>query len=176
MLSLSFLVFSCGGPAGDEENNSEGMQEGTQTEQKGEAMEDRTMENEGSMAPQDVTLNLYAVGETMTTMTFEPERLEVSAGANVTLKLMNKAKSEAMIHNAVIIQAGKQQPVVDAGLEAGPDRGYIPESPYIIAATSLAKPGEEVEVSFKAPDKTGTYQFICTYPGHTAMKGILLVK
>ncbi len=144
ILTLSFFAVSCQN-AGQEE----GGDTQTDTEQNREAetgQEGLTNENENNITTtttatgQDVTLNLYTVGEQMTTMQFEPTRLEVPAGSNVTIKLINKAKSEAMIHNAVFIEAGKQEAVVEEALKAGPEKDYTPESPFIIASTSLAKP------------------------------------
>lgn len=170
IILFPFLIAACGNNAEPEATD------GTEAVAEDTARNTEVVTQKAS-GLQEVTINLYTVGETMQTMTFEPGRLQVSPGAEVTLILMNKAKSEAMIHNAVIIEPGKQNEVVEAALEAGPDNEYVPEgNPYIIAATGLADPGETVEVTFTAPEETGTYQYICTYPGHTAMKGVLLVK
>ena len=48
----------------------------------------------------------------------------------------------------------------------------------IIANTALAGPGETVEVTFKVPAKAGSYNFLCSFPGHYAlgMRGKLIVK
>lgn len=165
-----FFFAACNGPAVDTTESNDSA-----AEQEAEAMETE-MEEEVEETSKAVTLNLTTIGETMTDMAFEPSRLTVSPGAQVTLILENKATAEAMIHNAVFIQAGKQTEVIEAAMAAGPDKDYIGESEYLIAATGLAKPGETVEVVFTAPLQPGTYQYICTYPGHTAMKGIFLVK
>lgn len=168
MLAVALVFSSCGG--GDSE------------EAPAKKMEDKAVETEKPAdkkpdeKPMAVTLEVKAVGETMTDMAYEPKRLEVAPGAMVTIKLVNTAAAEAMIHNFVVINFGKQDEVSQAGLAAGPDKDYIPENDNIIAHTPLAHPGETVEVQFKAPMETGTYQFICTYPGHTTMKGVLLVK
>lgn len=171
ILTAAVLVTACGGETGNaaEEDNANLEQQ--------EANEEGDVKTTVKKASADeITVNLYTVGEEMTTMTYEPNRIQVPPGAKVTLILMNKAKSEAMIHNAVIIQPGSQQEVIEAGLEAGPDNEYIAESSKIIAYTPLAQPGETVEVTFTAPEKEGTYQYICTYPGHSSMKGIMIVK
>ncbi|MDZ7847525.1 MAG: plastocyanin/azurin family copper-binding protein [Owenweeksia sp.] len=174
-LVLLAMLAACSGPA--EQPAEEGSTDSKSEAAKGGEMEmNSEMESETAEPEGSVTLNLKAVGETMTTMAYEPARLQAPAGAKVTLVLDNTAKSEAMIHNAVIIQAGKQKQVTEAGLAAGPDKDYTPASPFIVAATEMAKPGETVEVTFTAPDEPGTYQYICTYPGHTSMKGLLVVK
>jgi azurin len=48
----------------------------------------------------------------------------------------------------------------------------------ILASTALVGPGETAEVTFNAPAKAGTYEFLCSFPGHYAlgMKGVLTVK
>ncbi len=159
---------ACSGSAEEPDEAAKARTEETEaTEQPAEAVEE---------APQSVTLNLTAIGETMMEMAFEPKRLSAPAGAEITLVLQNKAVAEGMIHNAVIIQAGKQTEVAENGLAAGPEKEYVGVSDYIIAATPLAKPGETVEITFTAPSEPGTYQYICTYPGHLAMKGILMIK
>ncbi len=168
MTVVAGLLWSCGG--GGEEPATE-----SNTTEQSEAMEEAPMSDE-QMEAQEVTINLETVGETMTTMAYEPKQISVPAGAKVTLILKNTATSEAMVHNAVIIEAGKQTAVSDAALEAGATASYLPDASMYIAATSLAQPGETVEMTFTAPSKKGTYQYICTYPGHTAMKGLMVVK
>ncbi len=167
----ALLMVSCGG-GGQENTTDKAKKENPKTEQK----ETVTQEAPETSEPKEVSLTLTTTGETMTDMQYEPKRLTVPAGAKVKLTLINEASSEAMIHNAVFITVGAQVEVSQAGLEAGPDKGYVPENDKIIAATGLANPGETVELEFTAPTEAGTYQFICTYPGHTAMKGILLVQ
>ena len=48
----------------------------------------------------------------------------------------------------------------------------------VLAATTLAGPGETVEVTFKVPAAPGTYPYMCTFPGHFAagMRGTIVVK
>ncbi len=167
-MALIFLA-ACSGPADEPAatTSPDSKQETEASEVEKEVTDDLSDE---------VTLKLSTTGETMTDMAFEPKRLTVSAGAEVTLILENKASSAAMIHNAVIIEAGKQEAVIEKSLAAGPDNNYVGDSEFIIAATEMANPGETVEVKFTAPSEAGTYQYICTYPGHAAMKGILMVK
>ena len=48
----------------------------------------------------------------------------------------------------------------------------------VIAKTSLAGPGERVQVTFTVPETPGEYPFICTFAGHyqAGMKGKLIVR
>lgn len=172
MLAITAFMASCGG--GESDANKTMEKSSDEKEMKME--ENQAPAKTETMEAKEVSIEVHAVGELMTDMAFEPKRLEVPAGAKVTVTLINKATSEAMIHNFVVINAGTQEEVATQGLEAGPDKSYIPENDNVLAATSLAHPGESAAVTFTAPAEPGTYQFICTYPGHTAMKGILLVK
>ncbi len=166
------LIAGCSGGA-EGETEDKAMPEKEAASMGNEAEEAVPMKEE---EVKEVALTIDAVGETMTTMAYAPKQVSVPAGALVTLTLNNTATAEAMIHNLVIIEAGKQTAVAEAALEAGNDNGYLPDASMYIAATSMANPGETVEVQFTAPEKKGTYQFICTYPGHTSMKGLFLVK
>ena len=172
MLVIAAMFSSCGGG----EKDAAKIPEKTMKKESIEKDHTQTKDDEMEAMPMAVSLEVKAIGETMTDMAYEPKRLEVPAGSEVTVKLVNTAKAEAMIHNFVVIKFGAQQEVAEQGLAAGPDKEYIPKNENIIAATGLANPGETIEVKFKAPLEPGNYQFICTYPGHTAMKGILVVK
>lgn len=147
----------------------------TPAEQSDEAKGEPEISTETKL-PDGFSFTVKTIGETMTDMAYEPKRLTVAAGSQVSITLENNAASEAMIHNIVFIKAGSQTEVAEEALEAGPDKNYIPENDNIIAASSIAKPGQTVSLEFTAPEKKGTYQYICTYPGHLSMKGILLVK
>lgn len=172
MLVITAFMASCGGGEGDANKTME-----KSGEEKEMNMDEKTTPTEtGDVAAKEVSLEVKTTGEMMTDMAFEPKRLEVPAGAKVKLTLINTATSAAMIHNFVLVNAGTQEEVSTQALEAGPDKEYIPENANVLAATGMANPGETVEVEFTAPTKPGTYQYICTYPGHTAMKGVFLVK
>lgn len=180
MLTIIGFLSACG-PAESEDAQTDDTMQNTEMGTDEAAADDMgsaaTMETTDNMTQgQEVTLNVKTVGETMSEMAYEPAKLEVPAGSVVTLVLENTAKSEAMIHNVVIIKPGKQTEVSEAAMAVGASADFVPENDNIVAATGLAKPGETVEVKFNAPAKAGTYQFICTYPGHTAMKGVFLVK
>jgi azurin len=125
-------------------------------------------------APAKVKLAIASVGDTMA---FDKTTLEVPAGATVTLTLKNNGKSEAMVHNWVLVKAGTEADVGNNGAAAGEAKGFIPDSPNVLAHTKLAKPGKSVTVTFTAPATAGDYPYICSYPGHYVfMKGVLKVK
>ena len=81
-----------------------------------------------------------------------------------------------MVHNIVFVQYGKKKEIALAGNDAGPDKGYVPDSPDIIAASQLAYHGDTITLTFDAPPR-GNYEFVCTYPGHyDKMNGYFIVK
>jgi azurin len=118
----------------------------------------------------ETTLEIGSVGDTMA---FDKTTLEVKAGSKVTLTLKNNATSPAMKHNWSLVKPGTADTVGVAGIQAGEAKAYIPDSPDVLAHTSLTNPGETATVTFTAPP-AGEYPYICTFPGHYAlMKGVL---
>ncbi len=105
-------------------------------------------------------------------MRYEQTSFTVQPGETVTLTFRNTATTEAMSHNVVILNDDDDatvQRVGQAGMTAGEASDYVPSDPSILAHTALAKPGEEVSVTFTAPTTPGTYRYICTFPGHYMM-------
>ncbi len=95
---------------------------------------------------------------------FDKDRLEVPAGTKVILCFENV--SGVNQHNWVLVKDGTKDDVAARGLEAGPDNDWVqPGDPDVVANTGVVKPGEGGEVSF-TPPPAGTYQFVCTFPGH----------
>lgn len=112
-------------------------------------------------------------------MRFNKDEIKVKAGQTVklTLKHVGEMSKEAMGHNWVLLTQGTNinefgQKAVDAK-----DNDYIPEgSDKVIAHTKLIGGGETTTIEFTAPEK-GTYDFICSFPGHySLMKGKLIVE
>jgi azurin len=125
-------------------------------------------------AAKTVKLNIATVGDTMA---YDQAVLTVPAGAKVQLTLKNNGKSEAMQHNWVLTKPGASDKVAMDGTMAGDKKGYIPDSPDIIAHTRLLKPGKSQTITFTAPSVAGDYPYVCTYPGHyVMMKGVLKVQ
>jgi len=118
-------------------------------------------------------LNIASVGETMA---YDQTNLTVKAGQKVHLVLTNHATSQAMKHNWVLVQPGKEDEVATAGMTAGEGKNYVqPGDGNVIAHTPISQPGGQTEVTFTAP-AAGTYPYICTYPGHyKTMHGTLTV-
>ena len=87
------------------------------------------------------------------------------------------AKNSGLQHNWVLTAKGRGDDVGQAGIKAGADKGWVPDSPDVLAHTKLLNPGESETITFTAPKEKGDYPYVCTFPGHyTTMKGTLEVK
>lgn len=95
---------------------------------------------------------------------FDKSEFSVGAGSQVVLTLNNV--STVNQHNWVLVKAGTKDVVSARGTAAGPANDWVqPDDPDAIEYVRLLAPGEAGEVSFAAPPP-GTYQFVCTFPGH----------
>lgn len=115
-------------------------------------------------------------------MRFTVENIEAKPGETIKVELtvVSNLPKVAMSHNFVLLKQDADATKVATAAAKARDNDYIPAdfTDEIIAHTSLAGGGDTVEVTFKVPEKTGSYQYICTFPGHfiSGMKGTLTVK
>ena len=117
------------------------------------------------------------------TMQFDIKSFNASKGTNFKLTFKNTGKLPkiAMGHNLVILKKGVSaiafgQKVLAAG---GNATNALPESVMgdVLAHTKLLGPGESEVINFKVPMETGTYEYVCTFPGHFAMmRGVMEVE
>jgi len=107
---------------------------------------------------------------------YATEKFTVKAGTEVTLVMENVATMEVMQHNVVILAIGADANAIGmAAIQAGPDKGYIPDNESVLYFTPLAQAGGRTVVTFTAPEP-GEYPYICTFPGHFGvMKGVMKV-
>lgn len=115
-------------------------------------------------------------------MKYSVTTIPAKPGETLRIRLTSKGTLPkiAMAHNVVVLKAGaKQLDFVNAAATAR-DTDYIPAAmkDQVIAATTMAGPGETVEVTFKVPSAPGSYPYVCTFPGHFAagMKGTIVAK
>lgn len=112
-------------------------------------------------------------------MQFTKNELKAPAGAiTLTLKHIGKMDKAVMGHNLVILKPGTD--VADFCLKAADAKAtaYIADSEKskVIAHTKLLGGGESDTIEFTITEK-GTYDYICSFPGHSAvMKGKLIVE
>ncbi len=112
-------------------------------------------------------------------MQFNMDEIKVEAGQTVvlTLKHVGKLPAAAMGHNWVLLTEGTDIQKFGAAAAKFKDNGYVPEgSDQVIATPELIGGGQETTIEFTAPE-AGTYDFICSFPGHYAlMKGKFIVE
>ena len=108
-----------------------------------------------------VAITIGAVGETLA---FNATSISADSGSEVTITFENPSANNQ--HNLVIVKDGTKDAVAADGTTAGPANNWVPPGDdRVIANTELLNPGASGEVTFTAP-APGTYQFVCTFPGH----------
>jgi len=112
-------------------------------------------------------------------MQFDLAELKVKAGQTVrlTLKHVGKMDKTVMGHNWVLLAKGAEMGAFGQAAVEAKATDYIPAgTDKVIAHTKLLGGGESDTVEFVAP-AAGTYDYICSFPGHYAlMKGKLIVE
>lgn len=112
-------------------------------------------------------------------MQFDKNEIKVKAGQTVrlTLRHTGQMQENVMGHNFVLLKKGTNINEFGQAAAKAADNNYIPQnSEQIIAHTELIGGGETTTVEFKAPE-AGTYDFICSFPGHYAlMQGKFIVE
>jgi azurin len=102
------------------------------------------------------------------------ERLRIVLGVTGTMP------KTVMGHNVVVLKKGADVAAFVNASAVARTSGFVAPAfaPQILAATPLAGPRETVEVTFDVPKVPGTYEFVCSFPGHymAGMKGVIVVK
>lgn len=112
-------------------------------------------------------------------MAFDKKEIRVKAGQKITLNLRHTGKlpKTAMGHNFVLLKQGTDTYTFGMKAMQERDNQYIPKNTEeVIAHTDMIGGGEKTSVTFDAPP-VGTYDFICSFPGHfNVMKGKFIVE
>lgn len=113
-------------------------------------------------------------------MKYDKTELKVNAGQKVKLTLIHVGKmpKDAMGHNWVLLNQGADLAAFAAEAIKAKDNDYIPAGKEgdIIAHTKTIGGGETTSIEFDAP-AAGTYEFLCSFPGHSGMmKGHFIVE
>jgi azurin len=114
-------------------------------------------------------------------MKYKQTEFTVAPGATIKLVFDNSATAPSMQHNVVVLNKAPSDEVFrrvgEGGMQAGSANEYVPDDSAVLAATDMSQPGETVSVTFTAPEETGDYGYLCTFPGHWAtMQGTMHVK
>jgi azurin len=115
-------------------------------------------------------------------MKFNVTNITAKRGEQLRVRVTSKGTLPkiAMAHNFVLLNAKANQIKFAEAAAQARATDFIPPDmkAQVIANTTLAGPGETVEVTFKVPATAGSYPYLCTFPGHFAagMRGTLAVK
>jgi azurin len=188
LLPLLLLVSAY---SGDEKQSQQSETKETQQQQKAQAQTDdvRTIDIIGIDRMKYVVKEegeLLGTAESIKASNGETylllQDIEAEAGQKLRIRLttVSNLPASAMAHNWILLKMGVD-PAEFADVAAKAKRNeYIPQdrTDDIIAHTGLAAGGETVEVTFTVPEKTGEYDYLCSFPGHFAagMKGKLIVQ
>lgn len=110
-------------------------------------------------------------------MRYDVTDFTVRPGAEVKIVFENL---DDMPHNLVLFQAGTDVVAATNKNMEKPDealkRDWLPADPRILAHSKAVAPKTKEEIIFKAPEKPGTYPYVCTFPGHAmSMQGRMRV-
>jgi azurin len=115
-------------------------------------------------------------------MKYSVTSIEAKPGETLRIRLTSKGTLPkiAMAHNVVVLKLSAKQIDFANAAAMARETDFIPPAmkDQVLAATTLAGPGETVEVTFKVPAAAGSYPYLCTFPGHFAagMRGTIVVK
>lgn len=181
LLSLMLLfITACGGGTDQQENNKQTAD--TQTTEQADDI--RTIEMIGTdnmkfvvEEEQDGITTGSSSGEYLLLKTISAE-----PGEEIRIRLTTESEMppSAMSHNFVLLTMNADASAFASAAAKAKDNEYISAdmSDQVLASTDMAGGEETVEVTFTAPEESGDYDFICSFPGHFAggMKGVLSVE
>jgi plastocyanin len=117
----------------------------------------------------DTTITIRASGSTLE---FQPSHVSVKTGRRVRLRFVNEG---TLPHNVAVPRSDDDLDAMAVAAYQAGETGYIPmgHKDKLLAYTTLASPGQAVEVTFVVPPP-GEYTFVCLFPGHSnSMLGTL---
>lgn len=122
-----------------------------------------------AQAAVDTTVIIKATGSTLE---FAPPRISVKTGKRVRIRFVNEG---TLPHNVVLPRSEDDIDGLVQAAYAAAESDFVPlgEKKKLLAYTTLASPGQTVEVTLTVPPP-GEYTYICLFPGHaTSMFGTL---
>ena len=90
----------------------------------------------------------------------------------ISLKHAGKLPINAMGHNVVIVEEKNLSKITQQiSFSLGVEKGYLPDSEDIIFISAMVGGGDttELEMDMSKLDKTKSYVFFCSFPGHWAL-------
>lgn len=116
--------------------------------------------------------------DTANPLAYDTKAISAKVGQKIKLTFNNTHPTLPQPHNIVVGKLGtkdKMMTIAMGGMTLV-DKGYIPDSPDILAHTNLLQPGQSGTIEFTL-SAAGEYPYFCTFPGHVAiMNGIITVQ
>lgn len=163
ILSLLVVLMACGNSKDNKEKKEESFKI------------NKVTENEE--AEMDGVTEVMLTGNDQ--MRFNLSEIRVDAGDKVklTLKHIGELGVEVMGHNFVLLKPDVDRNEFGKKAVDAKDNNYIPEgTDDVIVHTEMIGGDQQTTIEFDAPEK-GTYEFICSFPGHVAlMNGKFIVE
>lgn len=116
----------------------------------------------------ELGIRVIKIGTVFEKMSYDKDIIVVQAGKPVEFILDN---SDLMPHNLCITLPGALEEIgllseANAQKPGFAEKHYIPDSPKILAKSTLLQPRDSQRLSFNVPTQPGIYPIVCTYPGH----------
>ena len=116
------------------------------------------------------------IGTLVEQMRYDVNKFSVAAGKKLHITFINP---DFMPHNIVFTAPESADEIAMAALQLGAqgfEKHFVPDSEKVLAASKLIDHGEETIIVFTAPNQSGDYPYVCTFPGHhILMRGIMKV-
>ncbi len=180
---LSFAIFgalcitSCGDEKKEEEKITIGDDNRLETISTEREVDPDTVSTANAVSEEDGVVEVQLTGDDQ--MKFNLKEIKVKEGQKVrlVLKHVGQLPESAMGHNFVLLKQGTDLANFAAQAMEARDNDYIPSgTDKVIVHTEMIGGGEETSIEFDAPAK-GTYDFICSFPGHyIQMQGKFIVE
>ncbi|HER40711.1 MAG TPA: azurin [Salinimicrobium catena] len=179
-LLAAIVLMSCGDEKKEQETitiGEEGTLERVETSESASETNTPNSASGEAVQQQDGVVQVNLTGNDQ--MQYNLNEIRVKAGDKVRLTLthVGQLPENAMGHNFVLLKKGTD--LVDFAQKAATASGneYIPEgTDAVIAKTEMIGGGEQTTIEFTAPE-AGTYDFLCSFPGHyVQMKGKFIVE
>ena len=118
-----------------------------------------------------VTARQVSIGTIPGAMQYDIREIKAKPGEILEITLKN---TDTMQHNLLITMPGKMSEVGVAADKMGdtPEGKacqFVPDMPSVLAVMGLIDPGKSGIFFYVVPQKPGTYQYVCTVPGHWRM-------
>jgi len=127
----------------------------------------------------ELRVSVFVIRTVREQMRYDTPRLVVEAGKPFEIIIEN---DDFMPHNLVVVKPGSREKLGAVAEKMSPEkfdgqgRAFIPDSPDILAATKLLEQGMKETLKLTAPTEEGSYEYVCTFPGHwPVMFGQLVV-